>query len=79
MIRDRTYYCGWAITYRDSLSHLIVSRDFPTAGSLSRAWCGETVIVVGLTLDARRLRLHCPECNGRLQQIATRDALPVHR
>lgn len=79
MICDRPYYCGWALTYRNSLSHLVASRDFPVAGSLRRAWCGEMVIVVGLTLDARRGQPHCAECNRRLQQIVTRYKPPIHR
>ncbi|MGH3834811.1 MAG: hypothetical protein ACRDSF_03760 [Pseudonocardiaceae bacterium] len=40
---DLPYYCGWAIT----VSHLIASRDFPTAGSPRRAWRGEIVTVGG--------------------------------
>ncbi|MGH3763701.1 MAG: hypothetical protein ACRDS0_00640 [Pseudonocardiaceae bacterium] len=71
MIRDSPYYCGWTIVGRDALAHFIASRDFPTAGSSCRAWCGDTVIVIGLTLDARELRRHCAECNHRLRQLST--------
>lgn len=67
---DMPYYCGWAITDRATVSHLIASRDFPTAGSPRRAWCGEMVTVIGLILNARLPRLHCAECNQRLRRIA---------
>lgn len=70
MIGDYPYYCGWTIVRPDSLAHFIASRDFPTAGSSRRAWCGERVVVIGLTLNTRRLRLYCAECNQRLKQIA---------
>ena len=67
---DAAYYCGWTIIGRAPVSHLIASRDFPTAGSLRRAWCGEIVMVIGLTLNARKARPHCIVCNQRLQQMA---------
>jgi hypothetical protein len=70
-IRESPYYCGWTIVRRDALSHFIASWDFPIVGSSHRAWCGATVIVIGLILNIRRLRLHCAECNQRLKQIAT--------
>ena len=73
MTTSRPYYCGWAITFPDPTSHLIASPDFPTAGSHRRAWCGETITVIGLTLDARRPILHCADCNQWLQHCATTD------
>lgn len=75
MILDSAYYCGWTIAGRDALAHIVASREFPTAGSSRRAWCGERVVVIGLTLDARRLPLHCAECNQRLKQMASQPEL----
>lgn len=46
------------------------SSDFPTVGSRRRAWCGETINVIGLTLNARRPILHCHECNQHPRQLA---------
>lgn len=51
--------------------HLIASPDFPTAGSQRRAWCGETITVIGLTLDARRAPGSCDACNRHLQWMVT--------
>ncbi|MGH3671286.1 MAG: hypothetical protein ACRDSH_11720 [Pseudonocardiaceae bacterium] len=64
------YYCGWAITGRVTASHLVASDDFPTAGSQHRAWCGQTVTVIGLTLDARGLPDSCADCNRLLRRLA---------
>ncbi len=61
--RESPHYCGWAITGRTTVAHLIASPDFPTAGSQRRAWCGQTITVIGLTLDARHPQMHCRECD----------------
>ena len=65
------YYCGWAITSRTTVSHLIASAHFPIAGSQHRTWCGQTITVIGLTLNARGLPRSCAECNQRLRMMAT--------
>lgn len=65
------YYCGWVITGRTTVSHLIASADFPIAGSQHRAWCGQTITVIGLTLNARDLPRSCAECNQQLRMMAT--------
>ncbi|MGH3885766.1 MAG: hypothetical protein ACRDSZ_04210 [Pseudonocardiaceae bacterium] len=70
MSGDSPYYCGWATSGCATVSHLIASRDFPTAGSARRAWCGETVTVIGLSLDARDPQQHCVERTQRLRRIA---------
>jgi hypothetical protein len=64
------YYCGWAITGRTTVSHLVASADFPLAGSRHRSWCGQTITVIGLTLDARGLPRSCARCNRRLRMMA---------
>ncbi len=68
--RESPHYCGWAITGRTTAAHLIASPDFPTAGSQRRAWCGQTITVIGLTLDAHYCQLHCHECDKWLRQMA---------
>ncbi len=64
------YYCGWAITGRTTVSHLVASATFPIAGRQYRSWCGQTITVIGLTLDARSLPSSCPECNQQLRLLA---------
>jgi hypothetical protein len=64
------YYCGWVITGRATVSHLIASADFPIAGSQHRSWCGQTIKVIGLTLNARELPRSCAECNQHLRMMA---------
>ncbi|MGH3966299.1 MAG: hypothetical protein ACRDRY_24150 [Pseudonocardiaceae bacterium] len=61
------YYCGWAITGRSTVSHLVASAEFPIAGSQHRAWCGQTITVIALTLNARGWRGSCAECNQQLR------------
>lgn len=60
------YYCGWAITGRTTVAHLVASPEFPRLGSRHRSWCGQTITVIGLTLDPRS----CPRCNRRLRMMA---------
>lgn len=64
------YYCGWAITGRTTVSHLVASPDFPIAGSQHRSWCGQTITVIALTLNARDLPGSCAECNQQLRMMA---------
>jgi hypothetical protein len=64
------YYCGWAITGRTTVSHLVASAEFPLAGSRHRSWCGQTIIVIALTLDVRSAPGSCAECNQQLRMMA---------
>lgn len=64
------YYCGWVITGHTTVSHLIASADFPIAGSQHRSWCGQTITVIGLTLNAREPPQSCAECNQQLRMMA---------
>lgn len=64
------YYCGWAITGRDTVSHVVSSANFPLAGSRHRSWCGEMITVVALTLNARRPSRSCADCNELLRMLA---------
>ncbi|MGQ0717011.1 MAG: hypothetical protein ACT4NP_06775 [Pseudonocardiales bacterium] len=64
------YYCGWAITGCSTISHLVASAEFPLAGSRHRAWCGQTITVIGLTLNARGVPGSCAECNQKLRMMA---------
>lgn len=66
----RAYYCGWAITGRTTVSHLVASAEFPLAGSQHRAWCGQTITVIALTLNPRGLPRSCAECNQQLRMMA---------
>ncbi len=42
----------------------------PIAGSRHRSWRGRTIIVIGLTLNARDLPRSCTECNQHLRMMA---------
>ncbi|MGH3851890.1 MAG: hypothetical protein ACRDR6_00005 [Pseudonocardiaceae bacterium] len=64
------YYCGWAITGRAAVSHLVASAEFPVVGSRHRSWCGRTITVIGLTLDPRSVARSCARCNRRLRALA---------
>lgn len=64
------YYCGWAITGRSTISHLVASAEFPLAGSRHRAWCGQMITVIGLTLNARGVPGSCAQCNQQLRMMA---------
>ncbi|MGH3829886.1 MAG: hypothetical protein ACRDRS_05445 [Pseudonocardiaceae bacterium] len=64
------YYCGWALTGRTTVSHLVASAEFPVVGSRHRSWCGRTVTVIGLTLDPRSLARSCARCNRHLRALA---------
>jgi hypothetical protein len=48
---SRAYYCGWAITGRTTVSHLVSAPSFPIVGSQHRSWCGQTIT----RLDRRKL------------------------
>ncbi len=65
-----TYFCGWAITGRTTIAHLVASARFPLAGYQYRAWCGEIVTVIALTLNARELPQSCAACNEHLRLLA---------
>lgn len=66
-----TYYCGWAITGRTTVGHLVSAARFPLAGYRYRAWCGEMITVVALTLNVRLLPDSCPDCNRYLRALST--------
>jgi hypothetical protein len=59
------------ITGRTTVSRLIVSADFPIAGSQHRSWCGQTITVIGLTRNVRDLPRSCAECDQQLRVMAT--------
>ena len=65
-----TYFCGWAITGRNTVAHLVASARFPLAGYQYRAWCGQIITVIALTLNARDLPQSCAVCNGHLRLLA---------
>ncbi|MGH3698597.1 MAG: hypothetical protein ACRDRU_19490 [Pseudonocardiaceae bacterium] len=61
------YYCGWAITGRTTVPHLVASAEFPLAGSRHRSWCGQMITVIALTLDAR-------DCQGAAPSATSSSA-----
>lgn len=67
---SRAYYCGWAITGRSTVSHLVSAPSFPIVGSQHRSWCGQTITVIGLTLGPCSLSGNCRECNRYLRVLA---------
>ncbi|MGH3718056.1 MAG: hypothetical protein ACRDRI_04290 [Pseudonocardiaceae bacterium] len=69
------YYCGWAITGRGAVAHLVAAADFPLVGSRHRSWCGKMITVIGLTLDSRSLPRSCARCNRRLRAMALTQRL----
>ncbi len=73
-----TYYCGWAITGRTMISHLVSAPRFPIAGSRHRSWCGQTITVIALTLNVRRLPGSCPDCTATSARCPPGPARP-HR
>lgn len=64
------YFCGWAITGRSTVAHLVASAGFPLAGSRHRAWRGQMITVVARTLNARGVPGNCAECNQHLRMMA---------
>ncbi|MGH3773212.1 MAG: hypothetical protein ACRDRW_17755 [Pseudonocardiaceae bacterium] len=69
------YYCGWAVTGGGALAHLVAAADFPLVGSQHRSWCGQTITVLGLTLNPRSLPRSCARCNRRLRAMALTQRL----
>lgn len=65
------YYCGWAITGQDAISHMVSAARFPLAGSQHRAWCGQLITVIGLTLNSRHAPRSCPDCNRYLRALSS--------
>lgn len=70
--RSGAYYCGWAITGPATIGHLVSAARFPIAGTRHRAWCGQTITVLALTLNVRVLPGSCPDCNRYLRALASR-------